>query len=401
MTGRKTIMVEEPVWKKIDTFKHRICTRSIGEAIEEAINCSSSRKYFASIHQDEKNNYLVESVGRTKEETIRNLLIYDEDYLGYHIDLGDLWDEADVEDGEDCHFIIECTMNLYYEYLLFAAPNRSHGLICCSCQLKGKRGERVADTKTFMDPSSPEIAQHYALLNLEKNLVEIVGNSAFQVQAAYIDDEYQDPMSYNPANFKLMRCKPRYYVEYLMSPGSSNEPGLYRIVKEDDGEEVIDTTPEGKYYAVVSISNDEKLNGLNAIVRGVGLSATSARNNVVQNIMGNICPRIADKDGNLNPHAALIMDKFSFRDLGHMLMISSNCQWKANENQTEWKQTDSQGRELIIMECTKEVYAQTILSKWYENSDSLKSFDEEAFELEAYEPVICRIEDRNGVRVAC
>lgn len=133
MAGRKSVMVDTPTWEKIDSYKHDMHLRNVGDAVEDAIDIVTSDVYYAGIYAERYDpddevgsirRFIVEALGRTEEETIRNLLLFEQGSLYGDVHAEDIPPWAEFNEEKDKFFVIECEKNLYYDILRFTDVNK-------------------------------------------------------------------------------------------------------------------------------------------------------------------------------------------------------------------------------------------------------------------------------------
>lgn len=133
MAGRKSVMVDTSTWEKIDSYKHDIHLRNVGDAVEDAIDIVISDVYYAGVYVYRYKLadkvwpikcYIVEALGRTEEETIRNLLLFEQGSLYGDVHAEDIPSWEDFNEEKDNFFVIECEKELYYDILRFTDVNK-------------------------------------------------------------------------------------------------------------------------------------------------------------------------------------------------------------------------------------------------------------------------------------
>ncbi|HJJ54778.1 MAG TPA: hypothetical protein O0X50_01675, partial [Methanocorpusculum sp.] len=371
MAGRKTIMVDGGVWNKVEELKHNAYLRSSSDAIETAVDIASSDKYYAGIHTMMNalgsRFYVVESLGRTEDEAIRKLLLFEQGSVYGDLRAEDIppADETDIE--KEGLFIIECTKRLYHAGLLFNDP--------AHCKdYEGPEGYgnpftcTISHTKNgVMIADSQETDHHNYYVLVEEldgsDVVRIIdyGTSPiklhYEMLTCYEDDydgqEEANIAGYNIKSYKIYPCTPRLFAECVGNTFQSRDNaailatmsmnpeddeyeeffghGRYEKNKDTgEQEEVIDTTPEGHYYAVVWLLG-ENIN----IVASVGETANKAS-------LGFTGP-------------TPIMDYFN----DGKEYCESDLYWCEVERNGE--RVGGKNRDMILVECTAELFCKYLM----------------------------------------
>ena len=391
MPGRKTIMVDETIWNKIDDYKHDRRLRSIGDAISSALESATSKKYYAGIralHDSEGTFYhVVESLGRTEEDAVRRLIEFEAELAPECDELRpeDIPPASETDIYEEGYFIVECTEKMYLKGLLRTYVNEGceayemdhSGPFYCHIT-RQKNGDYLADIDekryyvAYIPRKLPEgTSSRYEIGEIvncaDTELLFAWYNDCFM--NCYVGNEEVDlPKVFNPHDICVVPCTPRLYAECLdvsFRPPCDNWEDEYSNLRPEffcriHGGEA-DTTPSGKLYTVISPLSD----GQYAVLK-VGETANKASQDYM-----------AGKSGCDADEPWWVNDTTLWKDV-----------YPSGERIGKWKDFD-----ILLVECTRELYCQVLASETYIE-------DDEGELTHTWSVFVCEIEGEVGERIA-